>query len=58
MEVLHTSQTEQRHLGETYAQAEKLITPPVYFIKKINIAQAEVLKNESTKRFCKSFALP
>lgn len=60
MEVLYSSETQQRHFGETYAQAEELITPPFYFIKKINFAQAEALKNESTEDggFCKSFALP
>lgn len=49
MEVLCNSETQQRHFGETYAWAERLITPPFYFIKKIIFAQAEALKNESTK---------
>lgn len=59
MEVLCSSEIMQRHFGETYAQAEEVITLPFYFIKKINFAQAEALKNESTKDrgFWKSFAL-
>lgn len=39
MEVLCSSETQQRHFGKTYAQAEELITPPFYFIKKINFAR-------------------
>lgn len=49
MEVLCISETHQRHFGETYVQAEELLIPPFYFIKKINFAQAEALKNESMK---------
>lgn len=42
-----------------HVQVKELITPPFYFIKKINFSQAEALKNESTKNvgFCKSYAL-